>query len=115
MLHLALLLAAPVANPDVVVVRADHLFLGHGEPVENGALIITDGKVTAAGSAIKAPEGAVVIEHEGWITPGLFGAYTLDAIGNHRNHGGCHPGSAAEITLEYGEFHRENCITSYRF
>jgi imidazolonepropionase-like amidohydrolase len=84
MLHLALLLAAPVASSDVVVVRADHLFLGHGDPIENGALIVTDGKITAAGAAVKAPEGAVVIEHEGWVTPGLFGAFTMDAIGNER-------------------------------
>ena len=84
MLHLALLLAAPVASPDVVVVRADHLFLGHGEPIENGALVITDGRITAAGVAVKAPEGAVVIEHEGWVTPGLFGSFTMDGIGSER-------------------------------
>jgi len=84
MLQLALLLAAPVAGSDVVVVRADHLFLGHGEPIENGALIISDGKVTAAGAGVKAPEGAVVIEHEGWVTPGLFGAFTMDGIGSER-------------------------------
>jgi len=84
MLQLALLLAAPVAGSDVVVVRADHLFLGHGKPIANGALIVTDGKVTAAGAAVKAPEGALEIEHEGWITPGLFGAFTLDAIGSER-------------------------------
>ena len=84
MLHLALLLAAPVASSDVVVVRADHLFLGHGEPIEGGALIVTDGKVTAAGASVATPEGAIEITHEGWITPGLFGAFTMDAIGSER-------------------------------
>lgn len=84
MLQLALLLAAPVAGSDAVVVRADHLFLGHGEPIEEGVLVISDGKVIAVGAGVKAPEGAVVIEHEGWVTPGLFGAFTLGAAGNER-------------------------------
>jgi len=84
MLQLALLLVAPAAASDVVVVRADHLYLGHGEPIENGVLVVSDGKVTAAGVGVKAPAGAVVIEHEGWVTPGLFGAFTMDGIGSER-------------------------------
>ena len=84
MLQLALLLAAPAVTSDAVVVRAEHLFLGHGEPIKNGALVITDGKVSAAGSSVKIPEGAVIIEHEGWLTPGLFGAFTMDGIGSER-------------------------------
>jgi imidazolonepropionase-like amidohydrolase len=84
MLQLALLLAAPAVASDALVVRAEHLFLGHGEPIENGVLVITDGKVTAAGSTAKIPDGAVVIEHEGWVTPGFFGAFTMDGIGAER-------------------------------
>jgi imidazolonepropionase-like amidohydrolase len=84
MLQLALLLAAPAVASDALVVRAEHLFLGHGDPIENGALVITNGKVTAAGLSVKIPDGAVVIEHEGWLTPGLFGAFTMDGIGKER-------------------------------
>jgi imidazolonepropionase-like amidohydrolase len=84
MLQLVLLLAIPVAGSDAVVIRADHLYLGHGAPIEEGVLVISDGKVMAAGAGVKTPEGAVVIEHEGWLTPGLFGAFTMDAIGAER-------------------------------
>lgn len=84
MLQLALLLAAPVAGSDAVVIQADHLFLGHGAPIEDGVVVIRDGKITAAGVGVKIPEGAVMIEHEGWITPGFFGSFTLDGIGSER-------------------------------
>ena len=61
MLQLALLLAAPAVASDALAVRAEHLFLGRGEPIENGVLVVTDGKVTAVGSSAVIPEGAVVV------------------------------------------------------
>ncbi len=48
-----------------------------GEPIENGTLIIEDGRVVAVGAGLKAPAGATVIDAAGRVvTPGLIEAET---------------------------------------
>lgn len=56
-----------------------------GERIENGQLLIVDGRVAAIGSSVEAPSGTPVIDLEGaWIYPGLvepFSEYGLDKVG----------------------------------
>lgn len=48
-----------------------------GEVIENGTVVITDGKITAVGAGIAPPAGAVVVDAAGKVvTPGLFDAQT---------------------------------------
>ena len=72
----ALLLASPATQtaPDLAV-RADHLVLGDGTRVENGVLLVTDGKIAAAGD-VAIPDGTPTVRHEGFVSPGMV---ALDA------------------------------------
>lgn len=45
--------------------------------VENGTILIADGRIAAVGRDVAIPEGARIIDASGkWITPGLFSAYS---------------------------------------
>ncbi len=59
----------------VLVLRASELHVGDGKVIENGVVIIEDGRIVEAGAGIEPPEGATVIDvREGSITPGLIDA-----------------------------------------
>ncbi|MEA5038727.1 MAG: amidohydrolase [Clostridiaceae bacterium] len=48
-----------------------------GEKIENGIVVIEDGKITFVGKNAEIPEGAEVIDATGkWVTPGLIDAHT---------------------------------------
>jgi len=53
----------PVSLPDghVTLVRAERLILRPGEELENGSILIEDGRIVEVGSDIQAPEGARVL------------------------------------------------------
>ncbi len=72
---LALLLAAtPAAAQTVAIVNA-RLAPGTGgaETVENGTLVIANGRIAAMGANIPVPAGARTLDaHGGWVTPGIF-------------------------------------------
>ena len=45
--------------------------------IENGTLLIEDGKITAIGTEIEVPSEATVIDAAGqWVTPGLIDAHS---------------------------------------
>jgi imidazolonepropionase-like amidohydrolase len=47
-----------------------------GEPIENGTVLVTDGKITAVGADVKVPDGAQVIDAAGsWVLPGFIEAH----------------------------------------
>ena len=62
--------ATPQASPQAFAVRADVLVLGDGTRVDNGVLVVRDGKVAAAG-AVEVPDGMHVHAHAGFVSPGL--------------------------------------------
>jgi imidazolonepropionase-like amidohydrolase len=48
-----------------------------GPPIEDGTVVIKDGKIAAVGAAVEVPAGAQVIEAKGLqVSPGLFDAVT---------------------------------------
>ncbi len=79
-LCLMLAVAAPAAPPDrkgdAVVIRAGKIFTAAGPTVENGAVLVVDGKIRAVGASIEAPAGARVLDSgaEAFITPGFVDA-----------------------------------------
>ena len=72
------LLAAPGAGnapaqtqARALVVRADKLLLGDGTTIEQGAVLIEDGRIRACGKDVSVPSGAGTLTHAGWISAGL--------------------------------------------
>jgi len=63
-----------LASPPVVI-KADKVYVGDGRIVENGIVLIQDGRIRAVGPKVGIPKDATVIEVEGGcITPGLIDA-----------------------------------------
>jgi imidazolonepropionase-like amidohydrolase len=78
-LMLAALVAAPFysghADSQSYVIRGAKIYTLTGPPIENGTVVIRDGKIEAVGRNVKAPSGAKVINARGLeIYPGLFDA-----------------------------------------
>ena len=80
----------------VTVIRGATILTGAGEKVENGTLVISDGKISALGGAdIAAPEGATVIDAAGkFVTPGVIDIHS---------HLGDYPSPSTESTSDGNE------------
>jgi imidazolonepropionase-like amidohydrolase len=59
----------PESRP--LVLRADKLLLGDGTTLDQGAILIENGRIRACGKDVDVPEGAGVVTHAGWISAGL--------------------------------------------
>ncbi len=58
-----------------------HIYDGRGGEIENGAVLIENGKVAAIGAAIEAPEGATVIDGQGkYVTPGIIDVHSHNGV-----------------------------------
>src|ERR1044071_6850802 len=54
---------------------------GTAEPVENGTVLIEDGKITAVGADLAVPDGAQVIDAAGqWVLPGFIEVHGHDGV-----------------------------------
>jgi imidazolonepropionase-like amidohydrolase len=77
--------AAPTAEKsDVVFIRAQHIIKRPGEILDNGAVIVRDGKIVAVGIDLRKPEGAREIEGKvvcaGFIDPWAALGVTADSL-----------------------------------
>ncbi len=75
----ALVMAAALATPamaETVLIRDGRVVTnGAAGIIENGDVLIVDGRITAVGANIAAPRGARVVEAQGrFVTPGAFAA-----------------------------------------
>jgi imidazolonepropionase-like amidohydrolase len=71
-------LMVPTTPPTgvIAIVGGKLLTITHGT-IENGTLLIENGKITAAGANIKAPKGATIVDAKGMtVYPGLIDAET---------------------------------------
>ena len=65
------------SQPSVYAITHAKIFTLAGSPIEDGTLVIRDGKIAAIGSSVEVPAGAQVIEAKGLqVYPGLFDAVT---------------------------------------
>ncbi|WP_076071410.1 amidohydrolase family protein [Sphingomonas montana] len=73
----ALLGATPLAAQTVAITNAK-LVVGDGSgPVDGGTVVISGGRVTAAGRGVAVPGGARVIDAQGrWVSPGLVAGFS---------------------------------------
>jgi len=91
--------ATPPADADSVVLiqNATILTVSHGI-IENGSILIKDGKIAEVGSSIKAPTGARVIDATGqFVMPGIIDCHSHIAIEGGVNEGSVSVSSIANI------------------
>jgi imidazolonepropionase-like amidohydrolase len=76
----ALLAGAPCAAPasaQAIAITGGRVFPVSGPPIDNGTVLIVDGKIAAVGTSIAIPAGATRVDASGkWVTPGLINAST---------------------------------------
>jgi imidazolonepropionase-like amidohydrolase len=67
---------APLPSQPTLIRHAT-IFTGTGERIEDGALLMRDGKIVAVGNKLDAPAGAVVIDARGkFVTPGIIDVHS---------------------------------------
>lgn len=63
------------AADDVVAVKARRVFVGTGQSIESGIILIRNGRIQAVGGDVQIPEGARIVSiDDGCVTPGLIDA-----------------------------------------
>jgi imidazolonepropionase-like amidohydrolase len=73
----ALASAAQAQPPSVYAITHAKIFTLAGSPIDDGTLVIRDGKIAALGTGVEVPAGAQVIDAKGLqVYPGLFDAVT---------------------------------------
>ena len=74
---LCLTLAA-TAGAQTIAITGGKVYTVSGAPIENGTVLIRDGKIVGVGANVAIPEGAQRIDAAGkWVTPGLVNASTV--------------------------------------
>jgi imidazolonepropionase-like amidohydrolase len=68
---------AQAQSPSAYAITHAKIFTLAGSPIEDGTLVIRDGKIAALGSSVEVPAGAQVIDAKGLqVYPGLFDSIT---------------------------------------
>jgi imidazolonepropionase-like amidohydrolase len=72
-----MLSAASALAAQTVAITGGKVYPVSGPPIENGTVLIRDGKIAAVGSNVTIPQGAQRIDASGkWVTPGLVNSAT---------------------------------------
>jgi imidazolonepropionase-like amidohydrolase len=72
-----MLSAASALAAQKVAITGGKVYPVSGPPIENGTVLIRDGKIAAVGSNVTIPQGAQRIDASGkWVTPGLVNSAT---------------------------------------
>ncbi len=59
------------------VIKNATILIGNGERIDNGQLLLTNGKIVAVGATVDAPTGATIIDAQGkWVTPGIIDVHS---------------------------------------
>jgi len=90
--------ATPIdASPVILIQNATILTVSHGT-IENGSILIKDGKIAEVGPSLKAPTGARVIDAAGqFVMPGIIDCHSHIAIEGGVNEGSVSVSSIANI------------------
>ncbi len=84
-LLLVTICGAPLAAQSIAV-RGETVYTMQGDPIENGVVVVQDGKITAVGTAdeVKIPAGFEVLE-AAVVTPGLVDAHSVVGLAGYLN------------------------------
>jgi imidazolonepropionase-like amidohydrolase len=71
------LMSATTASAQTVAITGGKVYPVSGPPIENGTVLVRDGKIVAVGANVAVPNDATRIDATGkWVTPGLINALT---------------------------------------
>lgn len=74
---LAFVLFAPAAPAQTIAITGGKVFPVSGPPIENGTVVITNGRISAVGANVAIPADAQRVDATGkWVTPGLINSST---------------------------------------
>lgn len=84
----------------VTLIEHATIYTGTGERIDDGAVLLRDGKIAAIGKQVETPAGATVIDAKGkYVTPGLIDVHS---------HLGVYPSPAVESTGNGNEMTNPN-------
>ena len=88
----AIAIAATIAGAQTIAITGGKVYPVSSAPIENGTVLIRDGKIVAVGANVTVPANARRIDATGkWVTPGLVNSATqlglveVSAVGDTRN------------------------------
>ncbi len=84
-----------VREHDVLAITNARVYTVSGETIENGTVVVADGKIAAVGSDVEVPSNAVIVDAAGGsLIPGIIDAHSHIAI-----EGGVNEGSLAVTAM----------------
>lgn len=70
--------AATTAHAQTIAIVGGRVYTVSGAPIDNGTVLVRDGRIVAVGSNITVPADAQRIDASGkWVTPGIFNVATV--------------------------------------
>ena len=69
----------PLPRTDTLIVGATILD-GAGQRIDNGDVLVRDGKIAAVGHGLKAKGATVIDAHGRWVTPGIIDVHSHDGV-----------------------------------
>ena len=92
----------------ITLIRGATVLTGDGERIDDGDVLIRDGKIAEVGSDLKAPRKATVVDGEGkWVTPGIIdthshlGVYPSPSVWAHSDGNEMTAPNTAEVWAEH--------------
>lgn len=94
---------------DAVLIQNATVYDGVGGIIENGDVLLVDGKISKIGEDVSAPEGAIIVDARGkWVTPGIIdahshlGVYPSPSVSAHGDGNEISAPVTAEVWAEHG-------------
>ena len=94
---------------DTVLITNANIFDGLGNQIDGGSVLLENGRITAIGADIAAPDGANTINAQGkWVTPGIIdnhshlGVYAAPGVVAHADGNEITAPVTAEVWAEHG-------------
>ena len=93
---------------DPVVIRNATILTGDGERIEEGDILLKDGRIADIGRSVRAPRGATEIDAAGkWVTPGIIdthshlGVYPSPSVQQHSDGNEMTDPNTAQVWAEH--------------
>ena len=75
-------LDSPLVGERTTVFRASTVHLGDGRVLDGGVVLVQDGVIREVGVGLEPPAGALIVEHDGALTPGLVALHGFEGGGS---------------------------------